>query len=67
MNNQPTLVMIPCFSGAAWQLNQLTELKNYNMRTFCLPNDINKIEELADFIMDQVIDRKRPLNPIPIF
>lgn len=26
------------------------------MRTFCLPNDINKIEELADFIMDQVID-----------
>jgi len=56
MNNQPTLVMIPCFSGAAWQLNQLTELKNYNMRTFCLPNDINKIEELADFIIDQVID-----------
>ncbi|PFH11788.1 pimeloyl-ACP methyl ester carboxylesterase [Collimonas sp. PA-H2] len=59
MKTEPTLVMIPCFSGAPWQLDQLTYLQNRSMRTIRLPDDVCELETLADFIADQVKDLER--------
>ncbi|OAJ59462.1 lactone hydrolase [Paraburkholderia ginsengiterrae] len=56
MNKEPTLVMIPCFAGAPWQLNQLTHLQDRPMHTPRLPDDVRDLETLADFIADQVKD-----------
>jgi pimeloyl-ACP methyl ester carboxylesterase len=56
MKTKLTLVMIPCFSGAPWQLNQLTHLQNRPMRTLRLPDDVRDLETLADFIANQVKD-----------
>ncbi len=56
MNTQPTLVMVPCFAGAPWKLNQLTHLQHRTMRTLRLPDDVRDLEVLADFIADQVKD-----------
>lgn len=56
MNTQPTLVMIPCFAGAPWQLEQLSHLQGRAMRTLRLPDDVRDLEKLADFIADQVKD-----------
>ena len=33
MNSKPTLLMIPCFAGAPWQLDQLARLRGWPMRT----------------------------------
>ncbi|NTZ85061.1 alpha/beta hydrolase [Burkholderia metallica] len=59
MKTAPTLVMIPCFAGAPWQLDQLTALQNRAMRTLRLPDDVYELETLADFIVDQVKDLER--------
>ena len=32
-----TLVMVPCFSGAPWNLSQMTELKDRPMKTIETP------------------------------
>lgn len=56
MKTAPTLVMIPCFAGAPWQLDQLTSLQGRPMRTLRLPDDVCDLETLADFIVDQVKD-----------
>jgi pimeloyl-ACP methyl ester carboxylesterase len=56
MKTEPTLVMIPCFSGAPWQLNELTYLQSRPMRTLRLPDDVCELDTLADFIADQVKD-----------
>ncbi|UMZ09479.1 alpha/beta hydrolase [Pseudomonas sp. MPFS] len=56
MKATPTLVMIPCFAGAPWQLNALTHLQGRNMRTLRLPDDVHDLETLADFLADQVRD-----------
>lgn len=56
MNTEPTLVMIPCFAGAPWQLDQLTCLQGRAMRTLRLPDGVSELETLADFIVDQVKD-----------
>jgi pimeloyl-ACP methyl ester carboxylesterase len=56
MKADPALVMIPCFSGAPWQLNQLTHLQSRPMRTLRLPDNVCELETLADFIADQVKD-----------
>ncbi len=53
---KPTLVMIPCFAGAPWQLNQMTHLQNRPLRTLRLPDDVCELEALANFITDQVKD-----------
>lgn len=53
---EPTLVMIPCFSGAPWHLDQLTALQNRAMRTLRLPDDVSDLETLADFLVDQTKD-----------
>lgn len=56
MKAEPTLVMIPCFAGVPWQLDQLTHLQGRSMRTLRLPDDVSDLEVLADFIADQVKD-----------
>jgi pimeloyl-ACP methyl ester carboxylesterase len=56
MNTQPTLVMIPCFAGAPWQLDQMTHLQDRSLRTLRLPEDVGDLETLSDFIADQVKD-----------
>jgi pimeloyl-ACP methyl ester carboxylesterase len=56
MKTEPTLVMIPCFAGAPWQLDQLTCLQGRAMRTLRLPDDVYELETLADFIVDQLND-----------
>ncbi|RZF31670.1 alpha/beta hydrolase [Paraburkholderia sp. UYCP14C] len=56
MKTDPTLVMIPCFAGAPWQLDQLTHLQRHPMRTVRLPDDVCELETLADFIAGQVKD-----------
>ncbi len=59
MKAEPTLVMIPCFAGAPWQLDQLSGLQGRAMRTLRLPDDVCELERLADFILDQVKDLER--------
>jgi pimeloyl-ACP methyl ester carboxylesterase len=53
---KPTLVMIPCFTGAPWDLSQMTSLKDYEMRTMKLPENFRDIELIADYVQDQVKD-----------
>lgn len=53
---QPTLVMVPCFAGAPWQLHQLTHLQSRPLRTFRLPDDVRDLEALSDFVAEQVND-----------
>ena len=49
-----TLVMVPCFSGAPWNLTQMTELTDWPMKTMKLPDDLNNLEDLADFVTGEV-------------
>lgn len=53
---RPTLVMIPCFAGAPWDLTQLTHLGDWPMRTLRLPDDLNDIDAVADFVLENVHD-----------
>jgi hypothetical protein len=54
--NPMTLVMIPCFAGAAWNLAQMRDLQNWPMRTFRLPDKLDDLEKLSDFVVEQVKD-----------
>jgi len=54
MTAQPTLVTVPCFSGAPWDESQLAPLKNYPVRTMRLPEAIDDVDRYADFLADQV-------------
>jgi pimeloyl-ACP methyl ester carboxylesterase len=56
MNTKPTLLMIPCFAGAPWQLDQLARLRGWPMRTLRLPDGLDDLETLADFVLAQTRD-----------
>jgi surfactin synthase thioesterase subunit len=56
--NCPTLVMIPCFSGAPWNLDQLVGLQDWPMRTMRLPDQFDDIEDLADFVLSEARELK---------
>lgn len=56
MTNLTTLVMVPCFAGAPWNLEQMSYLQDWPMRTFRLPDDLDDLEELSDFVLEQVKD-----------
>ncbi|MBW4474656.1 MAG: alpha/beta hydrolase [Stenomitos rutilans HA7619-LM2] len=56
MNISPTIVTVPCFSGAPWQLEQLTPLAGCSLRTMRLPETLDTIEGYADFVAKQVAD-----------
>src|SRR5262245_9013260 len=53
MANTPTLVTVPCFSGAPWDAQQLAPLGSYPVR---LPEAIDEVEGYADFVAAQVAD-----------
>lgn len=52
----PTVVTIPCFSGAPWELDKLTPLAGWPLRTMALPDGIDSIETYADYVTEQVAD-----------
>lgn len=53
---RPTIVTIPCFSGAPWTLDQLTSLSDWPLRTMALPEGVDSIEAYADYVTEQVAD-----------
>ncbi len=54
--SRPTIVTIPCFSGAPWELDQLTPLFEWPLRTMALPDGVDCIEAYADYVAGQVAD-----------
>jgi pimeloyl-ACP methyl ester carboxylesterase len=52
--NSPTLVTVPCFSGAPWDERQLAPLRTYPVRTMRLPEAVDDIDLYADFLAVQV-------------
>ncbi|OUE21358.1 2-hydroxy-6-oxo-6-phenylhexa-2,4-dienoate hydrolase [Clavibacter michiganensis] len=55
----PTLVGVPCFSGAPWDFAPLTALAAHPTRTLRLPDDASSVEEAADALEDAVADLSR--------
>lgn len=53
---RPTVVTIPCFSGAPWDLGQLTALADWPLRTMALPDGVDSIEAYADYVSEQLGD-----------
>jgi pimeloyl-ACP methyl ester carboxylesterase len=56
MDCLPTLVMVPCFAGAPWNLDQLLHLSDLRKRTLRLPDELDSIEDLADFVLARIRD-----------
>jgi pimeloyl-ACP methyl ester carboxylesterase len=56
---QPTVVTVPCFSGAPWDLQSLGPLGHRPLRTMRLPEAVEDIERYADFLQGQVADLDR--------
>lgn len=54
--HRPTLVTVPCFSGAPWDLDALSPLDDHPMRTMRLPEGVDDVEAYADFVAAQVAD-----------
>jgi pimeloyl-ACP methyl ester carboxylesterase len=52
----PTVVTVPCFSGAPWDERQLAPLATYPVRTMRLPEGVNEVDGYADFLAAQVED-----------
>lgn len=50
----PTIVTIPCFSGAPWDLDKLTPLVDWPLRTMALSDGVDSIEAYADYVAEQV-------------
>lgn len=56
-SNPPvTIVTVPCFSGAPWELDRLTALRHRPLRTMRLPDGADDIERYADFVAEQIDD-----------
>ena len=54
-SNPPvTIVTVPCFSGAPWDLDGLIALGHRPLRTMRLPDGIDDIEQYADFVAEQI-------------
>jgi len=56
MDYTPTLLMVPCFAGAPWQLDQLYPLRHWPMRTLRLPEQLDDLENFADFVLAHARD-----------
>ena len=52
----PTVVCVPCFSGAPWNLEVLTGLDALPTRTMRLPENIADVDGYSDFLAEQVRD-----------
>jgi pimeloyl-ACP methyl ester carboxylesterase len=55
-NVEPTIVTVPCFSGAPWDLDTLKPLAHRPLRTMRLPEGLDDVESYADFVAAQVRD-----------
>ena len=53
---EPTIVTIPCFSGAPWDERQLAPFAGRTVRTMRLPEGLDDVEAYADFVAQQVAD-----------
>jgi len=53
---EPTIVTIPCFSGAPWEDRQLQPFAGRTVRTMRLPEGLDDVEAYADFVAAQVAD-----------
>lgn len=53
---RPTVVTVPCFSGAPWALEELTPLAEWPLRTMTLPDGVDSVEAYADYVTEQVAD-----------
>lgn len=54
-----TVVTVPCFSGAPWDLTQLRPLAHRPLKTMRLPEAIDNVEGYADFVADEVAGLER--------
>jgi pimeloyl-ACP methyl ester carboxylesterase len=54
MDSRPTLVMVPCFAGAPWNLEQLSHLQDWRKLSLRLPDELDTLEGLADFVLAQI-------------
>ncbi len=52
----PTVVAIPCFSGAPWDFAPLSDLHGFPLRTMRLPEGVSTVDGYADFVAGQVKD-----------
>jgi pimeloyl-ACP methyl ester carboxylesterase len=52
----PTLVFIPCFSGAPWSEEQLAPYGDLPKRTLRLPEGVSDIERYAGFVENAIAD-----------
>ncbi|GAA2977639.1 alpha/beta hydrolase [Streptomyces lactacystinicus] len=52
----PTLVFIPCFSGAPWSAEQLAPYGEAPKRTLRLPEGVDSIERYADHVETAIAD-----------
>ncbi|MFG2919236.1 alpha/beta fold hydrolase [Kitasatospora sp. NPDC048298] len=52
----PTLVFVPCFSGAPWSAEQLAPYGDAPKRTLRLPEGVDDIERYADHVEEAVAD-----------
>jgi pimeloyl-ACP methyl ester carboxylesterase len=55
----PTVVCVPCFSGAPWEIDSLPGLSGLPTRTMRLPEEVDSVEAYADYLADQVSDLER--------
>ncbi|MEV4129067.1 alpha/beta hydrolase [Nocardia sp. NPDC049707] len=53
---EPTLVLVPCFSGAPWDIEQLSPLAAHPMRTMRLPEAVADMETYADALAEVVAE-----------
>jgi pimeloyl-ACP methyl ester carboxylesterase len=51
---RPTIVTVPCFSGAPWELEKLKPLSRLPLKTMRLPEGQDDVEQYADFVAQQV-------------
>jgi pimeloyl-ACP methyl ester carboxylesterase len=56
MTSYPTLVLIPCFSGAPWSPEQIAAFGGRPTRTLRLPEGVNDMEVYADFVAEAIAD-----------
>ncbi|MEY9939018.1 pimeloyl-ACP methyl ester carboxylesterase [Streptacidiphilus sp. MAP5-52] len=52
----PTLVFIPCFSGAPWSAEQLDPYGEAPKRTLRLPEGVDDMERYADYVENAIAD-----------
>ena len=55
-SSEPTIVTVPCFSGAPWDARQLVPFAGRKLRTMRLPEGLDDVEAYADFVAGQVSD-----------